>query len=205
MLASGSFCGTLTGMPTRQPQQIACQQVLQEDNSVFSIQWIDLSPELAADLTPTRLLELYLAAIRRMTCGLIRPIETAEGVAFRLLGIFPLLCFLPPEPENAGLALRICGGLLVQKAQCDRGELLFQCEQLPDNLIRASLRLSDYCPLLLGSPRPSIIRRWLYRQTQAALHRLVTIRFLALLYRELGGSAGSVVTVQVQVREGKRT
>jgi hypothetical protein len=192
-------------MPTKPLQQIACQQVLVEDNSVFSIQWIDLPPNLAAGLTPGRVLKLYMAAIKQMTGGLIQPIETAEGVAFRLLGRFPLLCFLSPVPEKTGLALRICGGLLVQKAQCDRGELLFQCEPLPDNQIRVSLRLSDYCPLLLGSQRPSIIRRWLYRLTQAALHRLVTIRFLARLYRELGGTARRVELVQVQVRAGKDT
>lgn len=192
-------------MPTEQPQQIACQQVLVEDNSVFSIQWIELSPELAAGLTPDNVLRRYMAAIRRMTSGIIQPIETSEGVAFSLLGRFPLLCFLPPVPEETGLALRICGGLLVQKAQCDRGELLFQCEPLPDGRTRVLLRLSDYCPLLLGSPRPSIIRRWLYRLTQATLHRLVTIRFLSLLYRELGGTARTVKTVTVQVRQGIQT
>lgn len=192
-------------MPTVQPQQIACQQVLEEDNSVFSIQWTDLPAELAQGMTPEMLLERYLTAIRRMTGGLIQPRQTAESVAFLLFGRFPLLCFLPPEPEHTGLALRICGGLLVQKDQCDRGELLFQCEPLPDNAVRISLRLSDYCPLLLGSLRPSIIRRWLYRLTQAALHRLVTIRFLAVLYRELGGKARRVEKVRVQVREGKKT
>jgi len=68
-----------------------------------------------------------------------------------------------------------------------------------------TLRLSDYCPLLLGSQRPSGIRRWLYRLTQATLHRLVTIRFLALLYRQLGGAARRVESVPVQVRAGKDT
>jgi hypothetical protein len=192
-------------MPTKQPQQIACQQVLVEDNSVFSIQWIDLPFKLAVGLTTESVLHLYMAAIKKMTFGLIQPLETAEGVAFLLLGRFPLLCFLPPELEKTGLALRICGGLLVQKAQCDRGELLFQCEPLPEGSVRVSLRLSDYCPLLLGSQRPSPIRRWLYRLTQAALHRLVTVRFLALLYRQRGGSARRVETVQVQVQEGRDT
>jgi hypothetical protein len=205
LLASEQFCVTLAGMPTKQPQQIACQQVLVEDNSVFSIQWTDLPLELCGTMTPESLLDRYLAAIRRMTWGLIQPQKTSEGVAFRLFGRLPLLCFLPPALETNGLALRICGGLLVQKAQCDRGELLFQCEPLPEGRIRLSLRLSDYCPLLLGSERPSPFRRWLYRLTQAALHRLVTIRFLVLLYHELGGSARRVETVQVQVREGRDT
>jgi hypothetical protein len=192
-------------MTKKQPQKIACQQVLQEDNSVFSIQWIDLPPDLAAGLTPARVLQLYMLAIKRMTGGLIQPVETVEGVSFCLFGQLSLLCFLPPVPEKAGVALRICGGLLVQKAQCDRGELLVQCEALPEGSTRVTLRLSDYCPLLLGSQRPSVIRRWLYRLTQAALHRLVTIRFLSLLYRQLGGIARTVETVQVKVLAGKRT
>ncbi|MCE1226556.1 MAG: hypothetical protein LWW87_08745 [Geobacteraceae bacterium] len=185
--------------------QIACQQVLVEDNSVFSIQWTDLPPELATGMTPQRLLETYLEAIRRMTWGLIQPRVTAEGIAFRLLGRVPLLCFLSPEQKGNWLALRICGGLLVQRDQCDRGELAFSCETRPDNLVRVTLRLSDYCPLLLGSPRPSVVRRWLYRMTQATLHRLVTVRFLARLYRELGGTAQRVQTVRVQVQQGRNT
>lgn len=176
-----------------------------EDNSVFSIQWTDLPAELAGELTPPYLLERYLDAIRRMTRGVIQPRVTDDGVVFRLLGRLPLLCFLRPAPEGDWLALRICGGLLVQRDQCDRGELAFHCEPLPDGPVRVTLRLSDYCPLLLGSQRPSIVRRWLYRLTQAALHRLVTIRFLALLYRELGGIAGRIETIQVQVRSGRDT
>ena len=94
-------------MTTAQSQQIACQQVLVEDNSVFSIQWIELPSELAAGLTPDDVLRRYTAAIRRMTLGLIQPVTGPEGVAFSLLGRLPLLCFLPPEPDATGLALRI--------------------------------------------------------------------------------------------------
>jgi hypothetical protein len=196
-------------MHTEQPQKIACQQVLVEDNSVFSIQWTDLPPDLITDLTAARVLDYYLAAIKRLTFGLVRPASNTEGVSFLLLGRIPLLSFLPAAAsvteEGQGLSLRICGGQLVQQAQCDRGELSILLQSLPDGGLRVTLRLSDYCPLLLGSQRPSIIRRWLYRLTQAALHRLVTIRFLALLYRELGGTARSIKTIQVQVREGQLT
>lgn len=205
MLASVQFVWHTVFMSPKATHQIASQQVLQEDSSVFSIQWTDLPAELAGDLTPTHLLERYLDAIRRMTWGLIQPKVTAEGIAFRLLGFVPLLCFLKPEPEGDWLALRICGGLLVQRSQCDRGELAFNCEPLSGALVRVTLRLSDYCPLLLGSQQPSIIRRWLYRLTQAALHRLVTVRFLALLYRELGGTAKMIETIPVQVRSGRDT
>lgn len=192
-------------MPAKTPFQIACQQVLQEDNSVFSIQWTDLPLELARGMTPQSLLEAYLGAIKRMTWGLIQPNVAADGISFQLFGRLPLLCFLRPEPEGDWLSLRICGGLLVQRDQCDRGKLAFSCETRPDNLIRVTLRLSDYCPLLLGSPRPSVVRRWLYRMTQATLHRLVTVRFLARLYRELGGTAKRVQTVRVQVQQGRNT
>lgn len=192
-------------MSAKAPLQIACQQVLQKDSSVFSIQWTDLPLSLANEITPQRLLEVYLRDIRRMTCGLIQPKVAADGISFQLFGRLPLLCFLSPEQEGDWLALRICGGLLVQRDQCDRGELAFNCEPLPDDRVRVTLRLSDYCPLLLGSQRPSIVRRWLYRLTQATLHRLVTIRFLAKLYRDLGGDACRIETVHVQVRVGRNT
>lgn len=192
-------------MPQRQPIQIACQQVLVDDNSVFSIQWTDLAPELAAGLTVERLLEHYLAAIRQLTIGLIQPTRTADGISFNLFGRLPLLCFLPPEPEQDWLAMRICGGFLVQRDQCDRGELAFNCSVINTGQVRVTLRLSDYCPLLLGSAQPSFLRRQLYRLTQATLHRLVTVRFLTVLYRRLGGRARRIEKVKVQVVEGRDT
>ncbi len=185
--------------------RIACQQVLVEDNTVFSIQWTDLPPGLSGGLTPALLLDWYLEEMQRMTGQIIRPLSGRNGVSFRLFGVLPLLSFLPPAAEGYGVALRICGGLLVQRDQCDRGELLFECIPLPDGGSRISLRLSDYCPLLLGSQRPSAVRRWLYRLTQAALHRLVTIRFLKRVYRRLGGGVCTVEAVAVQVREGRHT
>jgi hypothetical protein len=194
---------------TRRPtQQIACQQVLLEDNSVFSIQWTDLPAGLPL-LTGQELLQHYLRDISQQTWGLVRPLVSDQGIAFALAGRLPLLSFLPPEPvtraEGDGLALRICGGWLVQPAQCERGELLLLTATLPDSGQRITLRLADYCPLLLGSLRPSWLRRWLYRLTQAALHRLVTIRFLARLYRRLAGPGACIRTVPVAVRDGRRT
>lgn len=195
-------------MNTRPAQQIACQQVLQQDNSVFSIQWTDLPPGLPL-LSCEELLHQYLHDVTRLTGGLVRPLTSAQGVAFCLAGRLPLISFLPPvsvtTDEGAGLALRICGGWLVQPAQCERGELLLLTAPLPDGGQRITLRLADYCPLLLGSSRPSWLRRWLYRLTQATIHRLVTIRFLARLYRSLGGPAACVRAVQVTVRAGRQT
>ena len=183
--------------------EISCQQVLVEDNSVFSVQWSVIPDALAGRLTPELLMERYLGYIRSRTLGLIRPRHDRDGTQFRLLGSqLSLISFLPPSREGNAVVLRICGGLLVQPRQCDRGELHFEVQQ-QDTGVRVSLQLSDFCPLLLGSPEPSLLRLWLYRLTQAAIHRLVTIRFLAMLYRDLAGQAAPVRVVTVRVRDGR--
>lgn len=188
-------------MPHIHNQEIACQQVLVEDSSVFSVQWSTFPAQIAASLTPRSLLGHYLVYIRRATLSVIRPSESPTGVEFRLLGSrWSLISFLPPEPVDEFLTLRICGGLLVQPHQCHRGELRFHVEPLTEG-IKVCLELSDYCPLILGAT-PSTLRRWLYRLTQAAIHRLVTVRFLALLYRDLAGTTARVRVVSVRVRDG---
>lgn len=187
----------------KRTQEVACQQVLVEDNSVFSVQWSVIPAPLAAGVTPETLMARYLAYIRACTWSLIRPCRTGDGVEFRLLGSrLSLISFLSPAAGDASLALRICGGLLVQPKQCDRGELRFEVTAA-DGGTRVSLQLSDYCPLLLGSPSPSLFRHWLYRLTQATIHRLVTVRFLVLLYRELAGARVAVRVVTVPVRDGR--
>lgn len=195
-------------MNARPTQQIACQQVLQQDSSVFSIQWTDL-PAGLPPVSEHDLLQRYLRDIRQLTGGLIRPATSDQGIAFCLGGRVPLLSFLPPAavtaPEGSGLALRICGGLLVQRDQCERGELLLLTAPLANGSQRITLQLSDYCPLLLGSSTPSLFRRWLYRLTQAAIHRLVTIRFLARLYRDLADPSACIRTLAVSVRDGRQT
>ena len=183
-------------------QEIACQQVLLEDSSVFSVQWSTFPPGIAEGLTPRRLLERYLAHIRRATLSAIRPAQSSEGIEFRLLGSrLSLISFLPPEEGPSSLTLRICGGLLVQSRQCHRGELCFTVQPTQEG-IKACLQLSDYCPLILGSSTPSSLRRWLYRLTQAAIHRLVTIRFLMRIYRELTGNVAPVRVLNVKLRTG---
>jgi hypothetical protein len=187
----------------RDSQEIACQQVLVEDSSVFSVQWSLFPTQIANDLTPRHLLERYLAYIRRATLSIIRPFESASGVEFRLLGSrLSLISFLPPEKGDGSVTLFICGGLLVQPHQCDRGELQFTVVPTSEG-VKVSLQLSDYCPLILGSSAPSTLRRWLYRLTQAAIHRLVTIRFLILMYRDLTGSPAPVRVVNVNLRDGR--
>ncbi len=184
-------------------QQIACQQVLVEDSSVFSVQWSDFPAAISTGLTPKGVLERYLAYLRYATLTAIRPTRTPDGIEFRLAGSrLSLITFLPSDDSSDMVALRICGGLLVQRQQCHRGELLFTVNPVPGG-VRICLQLSDYCPLLLGSLEPSPLRRWLYRLTQAAIHRLVTVRFLVLLYRELSGGRPAVRVVKAAVRDGR--
>lgn len=184
-------------------QEIACQQVLVEDSSVFSVQWMVLLPAIADRLTPVILLQRYVSYLRRCTLSIIRPLNLETGLEFRLLGsTWSLISFLPLQVDAYSATLRICGGLLVQPRQCDRGELRFAVEHV-DEGVRVSLQLSEFCPLILGSQSPTIIRFWLYRLTQAAIHRLVTVRFLSLLYWELAGRGAKIKTVVVAVRDGR--
>jgi hypothetical protein len=184
-------------------QEIACQQVLVEDSSVFSIQWSVFPATLAAQLSPEMLLDRYLAYIRTCTATIIRPHCSTSGIQLRLLGSrWSLISFQSPVEEQHAVVLRICGGMLVQPDHSERGELRFGIKDVPDG-IRVSLELSGYCPLILGSPSPSPFRRLLYRLSQAAVHRLVTIRFLTLIYRELAGPAARVRVVCVKVRDGR--
>ncbi|WP_305043506.1 hypothetical protein [Geoalkalibacter sp.] len=191
------------------PHEIACQQVLLEDSSVFSVQWLDLPRHLAAGITPEYLLERYLGHLRRFTLGLVRPRREGGKVRFCLIDTpWALLEFSPPrydeEATRRSLTLEICGGFLVQPALCDRGRLELATEDLGE-VLRLRLQLSDFCPLLLGSAQPSLARRWLYRLTQAAIHKVVTVRFLLRLYRELEGPGACVRVVPVRVREGRPT
>lgn len=186
-------------------QEISCQQVLVEDFSVFSVQWSVFPARIAGGLSAEHLLQRYLAYIRRCTAGIIRPLQGPQGIEFRLWGSdMSLISFLPPVTNDHNVILQICGGVLVQPRQCKRGELQFVVEQVEEG-VKVELQLSDFCPLILGSPSPSFIRRWLYRLTQALIHRLVTIRFLVLLHRELVGTRATVRVLRVRVRDGHPT
>jgi hypothetical protein len=56
---------------------------------------------------------------------------------------------------------------------------------------------------LLGSSAPSFARKWLYKYTQATLHKFLTTRFLAHLYRELEGKGLCIRIVKVYVQKGE--
>jgi hypothetical protein len=195
-------------MKTAEPSQvIACQQVLTGDGSVFSIQWTVFPALHAATLTPQFTLDKYLAYLRRFTLSLARPVRTANGLEFRFLFTnMHLLTFAAPAFSDEGgihsVALRICGGPFVQYDQCNRGRFSFLSEKT-DEGVKVTVQLADYFPRLLGSSTPSPFRKCLYRLTQAALHKLLTTRFLASLYRELTGKAPSFKIVKAYERSGE--
>ena len=147
--------------------------------------------------------------INRFTIGLIRTEETSNGIEFRLTGTrIAIIEFSPRASRKSGnfqqTTLRISGGLLVQPGECDRGQLDFMVETVETG-IRATLKLSGYCPLILGSSQPSLWRKWLYRLTQAYLHKIITIRFLAMVYRQVTGSRLKKDVLRIAVRKGNPT
>ena len=204
----------MSGMsPDRLPEidadKIACQQVLAADHSVFSIQWVVIPGVSPRTIPSASLLERYLRYIRHCTAGIIRPVQTTAGVEFRLLASsLVLLQFLPPRhtpgPAGERTILRISGGLLVDRQECDRGQLEFIVEETTAGS-RLTLKLADYCPLLLGSREPSRWRKWLYRFTQAYIHKVVTINFLARVYRSITGKPVRRGVVTIAVRKGVAT
>jgi len=186
--------------------EIACQQILLPDASVYSVQWVDLPAPFSSRVKASLLLQHYFKVITKRTFGLISPTVTVEGVQFRIVATrFALLSFSPPrfEVDEAGEAVHlcICGGFLVQAGECDRG-MFSLLSAAHDGGLRITVQLSDYCPLLLGSRTPSRMRKLLYRLTQAYLHKVVTVRYLSSLYGELTGAKPRPGVKKVQVREG---
>jgi len=196
-------------LPETDKDKIAFQQILEADHSVFSIQTVVIPPGRSGELTADLLFKFYCDYIERFTFGLIRTEESPDGSEFRLAGTtLALIKFAPRVSTESGTiqktTLRIAGGLLVQPEECDRGQLDFMVEAVASGT-RATLKLSDYCPLILGSRQPSIVRRWLYRLTQAYLHKIVTVRFLAMVYRKITGQRLTKDLVRIAVRQGKDT
>lgn len=196
-------------LPDVEAEIIACQQILEEDHSVFSIQWVVIPPENHHALSSAELLDLYLRYIEKCTVNIIRPLRTADGVEFRLMKTSrALIKFNQPEHVETGdgerTILNISGGFLVQQKQCDRGQLEFIIEKTAAGT-SVTLKLSDYCPLLLGGDQPSLLRKWLYRFTQAYIHKIVTVRFLAMVYRSVTGKPVRKGLVNIVVRKGIAT
>jgi hypothetical protein len=183
---------------------IGCHQVLMQDASVWSVQTLAIPPAHVGSVTPAALFHLYLEHISRYTLGLVKPLFRDGGLHFSLAGSrLSLICFSPPEETHERICIKICGGILVQRDNCHRGELTFAVSPAPDGASVASLTLADYCPLLLGSLQPSRTRKWLYRFTQAAIHKMVTIHFLARVYRRLCDPDACIRVVRSTPLEGE--
>lgn len=170
-------------------KRIACEEVILDDLSVYSRQQIVIPHANSATLSVAFVVESYLAFVRKCTLSIVRPVETGGDIAFTLFGASsPLLIFAGPEFGGDGrsqsASLRIEGGLLVQRNECGKGMLAFLLEFVEEG-VRVTVQVSDYCPLLLGGHKPSVMRQWIYRWTQAFVHKMITVRFLAHLYREL--------------------
>ena len=188
-------------------ERVACQQILAEDHSVFSVQRLMLPEAVSDSISSAGLLRFYLDYVARFTLGIIRVAESAGGIEFSLAaGGLVLIRFAAPLHELAGdtekTILQISGGFLVQPRECDRGQLEFIVEKRSAGS-RLTLQLADYCPLLLGSSNPSLLRKWLYRLTQAYIHKVVTVRFLRMVYRQLTGRKPPDKTVMIVVRKGE--
>lgn len=196
-------------LPDIDSDKIACQQILAEDQSVYSIQWVVLPAEAAAGLTAAVVLQLYLDYLERVTVKFIRVVAVDSTIEFRVAGTsLALLSFAAPEFKQMGggekCSLLISGGVLVQPKECDRGQLDFLIEPVV-NGCRVALRLSDYCPLILGSRRPARWRKWLYRFTQAYLHKVITVRFLEGVYGKFSSQSLKKGVIRIAVRDGVDT
>jgi hypothetical protein len=192
----------VTNSSTYGEREIACAQVLQKESAVRSVQSTVIPAELAEGITPAALLARYLGHIRRFTLGAIVPVESEEGLEFRLTRVGPTLLRFERAAGSADrLTLTISGGLLLHPKGCAQGELTFSCEAVTGG-VRVVLNLSDYCPLLLGDA-PNRLRKALYSFTQAAIHKIVTVRFLVRLHRELAGRRICCRVVKIRDVEGE--
>ncbi len=170
-------------------RKIACREVIVEDCSVFSRQWINIPCPDKALLNPACLVESYMAFVRKCTLSIVQPVQCGGKTAFALFGSsFPLLLFSGPEfsenDRSQTAALRIEGGFLVQRNECGKGKFSFIIEAVEEG-VQVTIEVCDYCPLLLDGRKPSEIRTWLYRCTQALIHKIITTRFLRHLCRQL--------------------
>lgn len=186
--------------------EIACQQVLQPDGSVYSVQSL-LIPERAAEgVTAELLLDRYLRLIKASSLFLVRPTQGRDGLQFRLAGTsLAFLRFAPAErltdAQGETVRLRTVGGFMVGAGEPVRGDFSFRAGQEAGG-VRVTVQLTYCRPLLLGSGPPSPLRRFLFSATQGRVHKAITVRFLAELYRNLTGDRRRLPVRKVQVREG---
>jgi hypothetical protein len=187
--------------------EIACQQVLLQDGTIYSVQWLVVPERHAHPVTAHLLLERYLKLVRHFTLSLVRPVSAADGIQFRLVGTcLDFLSFAPPEYLSGerieSVQLRTVGGLLVRADEPGRGKFSFLVER-EESGVRITVQLFYSRPLLLGSGHPSTLRRLFFRNTQGKFHKTITVRFLSELYRDLTGDKARISVKQARVKEGQ--
>jgi hypothetical protein len=188
--------------------EIACQQNLTQDGFVYSVQWMVVPDCHARLVTAELLLARYLKLVRDCTLSLVRPAVHPDGIEFRLLtSSLAFLRFAAPEylygEESETVQLRTVGGLLVRAGEPGPGRFSLSARQEAGG-VRITVQLLYCRPLLLGSANPPLLpRRLLFGWTQGRIHKAITIRFLADLYRELMGGKARIRVRQVQMGEGK--
>jgi hypothetical protein len=185
---------------------IKYQQVLQQDGSVFSVQWLDFPESSAKAITAPRVLDRYLQYVRKITLSLIRPTLAANGVQFRLAGSsWAVLSFAPPELVTGDgweeVRMLINGGFMAMQGGCQWGVFSVFAERTDEGR-RVKVQLSEFCPMLMGKAAKSRLRKQLYKYTQAYVHKVVTVSFLSRLYRDITGVKAQHTVDEVKVREG---
>jgi hypothetical protein len=188
-------------------KEITCQQNLTQDGSVYSEQWMVVPECYAHQVTAELLFARYLKLVRDCTLSLVRPVVGATGIEFRFLtSSLAFLRFAPPEyfcdQESESVQLRTIGGLLVRTGEPGLGRLSFASRREEEG-VRITVQLLYCRPLLLGSGTPSSMRKFLFSLTQGQIHKAITIRFLANLYRELKGDKSRIRVKQVRVGKGQ--
>ena len=129
--------------------------------------WVDAACEQAA--------RGYVAAVERLTWGLVRGVTRAEGgQAFKILGVGPaLLRFGEVAKLGPGAyALPVEGGMLAKRAA---GQLAFRWAGTEGG-DRFETAVEGFYPRLVG-PGATRVGRLFYRLTQQVAHRWVMRKF----------------------------
>lgn len=142
-----------------------------------------------------RLARSYWRYLTRVSLGLIRVVYAPHSRTVVLLtSRLPLLRFRAPEYEAAGdggsVTWRIERGLLVAREGRGKGYLRIAVRRLEQESTAQAeglaalglvVEVRNFYPWLRGSGRFARFGAWLYRQTQARIHRRVTFGFLRSL------------------------
>jgi hypothetical protein len=161
-----------------------------------------------------RLARAYWRYLYRISLGLIRVrYEPDSRTVVLLVRSLALLRFRAPEyetrPGAGSVTWQIQRGLLVAREGRDRGYLRIAVERggeaTGDGRARlaVTVEVRNFYPWMRGSGRFARVGTWIYSQTQARIHSLVTRGFLRSLARlelppsEVGALRGEIATGEV--------